>query len=60
MLSILDYIQRIQTLNQHNYRYHVLEQPIITDAEFDRLLNELRQIEAAHPDWISLDRKSVV
>lgn len=55
MLSILDYIQRIQTLNQHNYRYHVLEQPIITDAEFDRLLNELRQIEAAHPDWIRAD-----
>ena len=44
MLSILDYIQRIQTLNQHNYRYHVLKQPIITDAEFNR----------------SLDRKSVV
>ena len=55
MLSLSDYIQRIQSLNQHNYRYHVLEQPIITDAEFDRLLNELRQIEADHPDWIRPD-----
>src|SRR5512141_129837 len=39
----------------HNYRYHVLDDPIISDVEFDRLLKELRQIEAEHPDWITPD-----
>ena len=36
----------------HNYRYHVLDAPIVSDAEYDKLLNELKQIEAAHPDWV--------
>ncbi len=39
----------------HNYRYHVLDAPIVSDAEYDKLLNELKQIEAAHPDWVSPD-----
>lgn len=39
----------------HNYRYHVLDAPIISDAEFDRLMAELRQIEAEHPDWVTPD-----
>lgn len=39
----------------HNYRYHVLDAPIISDLEFDRLLNELKQIEADHPDLIAPD-----
>ncbi|MCI0519970.1 MAG: NAD-dependent DNA ligase LigA [Chloroflexi bacterium] len=39
----------------HNYRYHVLDAPLISDAEFDRLLAELRQIETAHPEWVTID-----
>lgn len=39
----------------HNYRYHVLDSPVISDAEFDRLVNRLRQIEALHPDWVTPD-----
>ncbi|MBK8781014.1 MAG: NAD-dependent DNA ligase LigA [Anaerolineales bacterium] len=39
----------------HNYRYHVLDAPIISDLEYDRLLNELKKIEADHPDWITSD-----
>ena len=39
----------------HNYRYHVLDAPIISDLEFDRLLNELKQMEADHPDLIAPD-----
>ena len=39
----------------HNYRYHVEDAPIISDAEYDKLLNELKQIEAAHPDWVTPD-----
>src|SRR5919109_1945773 len=44
-----------QQIHKHNYRYHVLDAPIISDLEFDRLLNELKQIEAEHPDWITPD-----
>ena len=44
-----------QQLHEHNYRYHVLDAPIISDLEFDRLLSELRKIEADHPDWITPD-----
>ena len=32
-------------LNEHNYRYHVLNEPIISDAEFDALLEELRRLD---------------
>ncbi|MBP7689752.1 MAG: NAD-dependent DNA ligase LigA, partial [Thermoflexales bacterium] len=42
-------------INFHNYRYHVLDDPVISDVEYDRLLIELRQIEAEHPDWITPD-----
>jgi len=42
-------------VNAHNYRYHVLDAPIISDLEYDRLLNELKRIESDHPDWIAPD-----
>ena len=42
-------------VNFHNYRYHVLDAPIISDVEYDKLLNELKRIEADHPDWITPD-----
>lgn len=42
-------------LNFHNYRYHVLDKPIISDAQFDKLLVELRKIEDIHPEWITSD-----
>ncbi|MCZ2120980.1 MAG: NAD-dependent DNA ligase LigA [Anaerolineales bacterium] len=42
-------------VNFHNYRYHVLDAPILSDLEYDRLLNELKKIEADHPEWITLD-----
>jgi DNA ligase (NAD+) len=42
-------------INFHNYRYHVLDDPVISDYEFDRLLAELRGIEEAHPEWITPD-----
>jgi DNA ligase (NAD+) len=44
-----------QQIHSHNYRYHVLDAPVISDLEFDRLLNELKQIEAEHPDWVTPD-----
>lgn len=38
----------------HDYRYHVLDDPVISDAEYDALYAELRELEAAHPELGSL------
>ncbi|MBC8333980.1 MAG: NAD-dependent DNA ligase LigA [Anaerolineales bacterium] len=57
-----DLHQRLDTLceelRQHNYHYHVLDAPIISDGEYDRLLHELKAIEAEHPEWITADSPS--
>jgi DNA ligase (NAD+) len=45
-------------INYHNYRYHVLDAPVISDYEYDQLVNELHEIESAHPDWITPDSPS--
>ncbi len=45
-------------INYHDYRYHVLDSPVISDYEYDQLVKELRKIEAAHPDWITPDSPS--
>jgi DNA ligase (NAD+) len=42
-------------LNEANHAYHVLDAPSITDAEYDRLLRELKEIERDHPDLATLD-----
>ncbi len=47
-----------QQIREHNYRYYVLNAPIISDAEYDALMRELREIEAAHPDWVTPDSPS--
>ncbi len=60
MNESIEYIkQHIQTLRStiehHNYRYYVLDDPTIPDAEFDRMMRELEQIEHAHPQLVSPD-----
>lgn len=45
-------------LHFHNYRYHVLNDPVISDYEFDQKLKRLRAIEADHPGWITPDSPS--
>ena len=42
-------------LDQHNYRYYVLDEPSIPDAEYDRLFNELKALEAEHPHLVTPD-----
>mgnify|MGYP002476233610 CR=1 FL=1 len=42
-------------VNYHNYRYHVLDAPIISDLDYDRLVLRLREIEGEHPEWITPD-----
>jgi len=44
-----------EQLDQHDYRYYVLNEPAVPDAEYDRLMKELRDIEAAHPDLVTPD-----
>ncbi len=39
----------------HNYRYHVLDTPVISDYEYDKLYAELQQIESKFPDWVTPD-----
>ena len=39
-----------EEIEDHNYRYYVLDQPEISDAEYDRLMRELEEIEQQHPD----------
>ncbi|MCE2611909.1 NAD-dependent DNA ligase LigA [Flavobacteriaceae bacterium D16] len=38
-------------LREHNYRYYVLDQPVISDYEFDMKLKELQQLEKEHPEY---------
>lgn len=42
-------------INDHNYRYHVLDDPEISDAAYDLLMRDLRALELAHPELIAPD-----
>lgn len=52
-------LQRLkQELNFHNYRYYVLDNPVVSDYEYDRLMERLKAIEAANPAWVTPDSPS--
>ncbi|MGZ3523873.1 MAG: DNA ligase LigA-related protein, partial [Thermodesulfobacteriota bacterium] len=38
-----------EEIEYHNYRYYVLDQPEISDAQYDRLMKELEKLEEQHP-----------
>ena len=42
-------------IRHHNYQYHVLDEPDVPDAEYDRLVRELQKLEAKHPELITPD-----
>jgi DNA ligase (NAD+) len=44
-----------QQLHYHNYRYYVLDDPQITDAEYDQMMRQLQELEAAFPDLVVPD-----
>src|SRR6266568_3592162 len=44
-----------EEIRHHEYRYYVLDDPEISDAEFDRMMNELKKLEAAHPELVTPD-----
>jgi len=51
-------IELRRAIARHDHAYYVLDAPTIPDAEYDRLMRELREIEAAHPDWVTPDSPS--
>ncbi|RJT45481.1 NAD-dependent DNA ligase LigA [Rahnella woolbedingensis] len=56
MATIEEQINHLRTqLRHHEYQYHVLDAPEVPDAEYDRLMRELRELETAHPELITAD-----
>lgn len=54
--DVLEVIEQLrQTINDHNYRYYVLDDPLISDAQFDQLFRQLQQVEAQHPELVTAD-----
>ncbi|MDX1418305.1 MAG: hypothetical protein R3293_29160, partial [Candidatus Promineifilaceae bacterium] len=57
--SLRSHYEKLKSeIHAHNHRYHVLDAPIISDLEYDKLLNELKEIESEHPDWVTPDSPS--
>ena len=49
-------VQRLRDdIARHDYRYYVFDDPEVPDAEYDRLVRELRELEAAHPELVTAD-----
>ncbi|HEX4909190.1 MAG TPA: NAD-dependent DNA ligase LigA [Permianibacter sp.] len=56
MSSVHQQIEHLRAaLREHNYKYYVLDAPTIPDAEYDRLMLQLRQLEQAHPELVTRD-----
>ena len=48
-------VQLKRQLEEYNYQYYVLDQPTVPDAEYDRLMRQLQQLEQQHPQFIDQD-----
>lgn len=56
MEDIRKKLERLRALiRHHNYRYHVLDSPEISDAEYDALFQQLKTLEAEHPELVTPD-----
>lgn len=52
IMDVKEHIERLRKeLDRHNYNYYVLNAPEISDQEFDRMMRELQDLEAAHPEF---------
>ncbi|BDX06004.1 NAD-dependent DNA ligase LigA [Planctobacterium marinum] len=57
--SLFNELQTLKAqLNEYNYQYYVLDMPTVPDAEYDRLMRRLQEIETQHPEWLSPDSPS--
>ncbi|TCT14739.1 DNA ligase (NAD+) [Bibersteinia trehalosi] len=55
-MSIQTQLEQLRkTLRNYEYHYHVLDNPLVPDAEYDRLMNELKNLEWQHPEFITPD-----
>ena len=55
-MSIQTQLEQLrETLRNYEYHYHVLDNPLVPDAEYDRLMNELKNLEWQHPEFITPD-----
>ena len=55
-MSIQDRVSFLRNeINKHNYNYYVMDNPTISDFEYDELFKELKDIEEAHPELVSED-----
>ena len=59
-MSVLNkrYISIQERIRSHDYEYYILDEPLISDHEYDELFKELREIEAEHPEWITPESPS--
>ena len=48
-------LELIDIVNEADYNYHTLDNPTITDQEYDKYLRELIEIETLHPEWVRED-----
>lgn len=59
VMSEKDLKEQLETikseLREHSYRYYVLNDPAVSDYEYDQLMGKLRNIEEAHPEWVTPD-----
>jgi DNA ligase (NAD+) len=55
----MDYRELVEKLNYYSKKYYVEDDPVVTDAEYDRLYNELLRIEAEDPSIVSADSPSL-
>jgi len=57
-VTYADYLELVRQVQYHNYRYHALDAPVISDLEFDKLAARLYELESQHPEWILPDSPS--
>ncbi|MCS7149199.1 MAG: NAD-dependent DNA ligase LigA [Caldimicrobium sp.] len=54
--EVLERVKKLrEEIEYHNYRYYVLDSPVISDAEYDNLMRELKDLEARYPQLITPD-----
>ena len=53
-----EYLDLVRQVQFHNYRYHALDAPVISDLEFDKLAARLYDAESQHPEWVLPDSPS--
>src|SRR5262245_27319016 len=57
--SVTNRIEELrEQIRDHEYRYYVLDKPVISDYEFDQLMRELKKLEEEHPELITPDSPS--